>query len=87
MRIHKVDLLHTYSRVVDAKFKTSDGRLRRSAAGLINAKNRGFCRDPSTRVSPRDVQTGFYLPENSLQERIIGPWVFWRYINEFKRFW
>ena len=73
MRIHKVDLLHTYSRGVDAKFKTPDGRKRRSTAGSINTKFDGFCTKSMTRVSARSVQTGFYLPENSPQERIIGP--------------
>lgn len=73
MRIHRVDLLHTYSRVVDAKFKTPKGKRERSAGCPIPTKMSGFCTESSVRLSASGVQKGFYLPENRPQERIIGP--------------
>lgn len=73
MRIHKIDLLYPHSRVVDAKFKTPKGRLGRSATHSINTKNNRFFTVSSVHASALGAQAGFYLPEDSPQERVVGP--------------
>jgi hypothetical protein len=73
MRIHKIDLLYPHSRVVDAKFKTPKRRLGRSATHSINTKNNRLFTASSVHDSALGAQTGFYLPEDRLQERVVGP--------------